>query len=247
MTQHARMFTVSLSLLLAVAAPDAPPADGAPGSRVVALPLVDDGAGPELTNTATSLTAVSLSRVPGLNVLSGDDVSAAADVEAQRQMLGCSEASCLAEIAAALGADRMVHGRVGRLGETVVITLSLFDVRSSSALGREVVQSKDVSSLPDDIDRAVRSLTADTAAVETGGPSPLLIGGAVGVGVGGLAAGLGSVFALAARDTLANASSTGQEKTEAANARPLWAILTLGGATVAVAGAGLAVAGLVVE
>lgn len=240
------------------AAPTAPTAATAATAatatlRVVALPLRDDGAGPELTNTATSLTAVALSRVAGFDVLSGDDVKAAADVEAQRQMLGCDESGCLAEIAEALGADRLVHGSVARLGGTVVVTLSFFDARSSVALGREVVQAGDDSALPAEIERAVARLTGATRGSSSSSSSSsstgtwLLVGGAAGTLAGGVLAATGSLLSLEARGVLGNQTSSGADKSDALAARPLWSGLAVGGLALAVVGLGVAGAGLVVE
>ena len=256
LAQHPRMSTAWLLSLAVIAATEAP-SSAAPSSaeapsptttRVVALPLVDDGAGAELTNTASSLVAVSLSRIPGLSVLSGDDVRAAADLDAQKQMLGCAETSCLAEIAAALGADRMVHGRVGRLGTTVVVTLSMFDAKASNALGREVVQSNDVSTLPAEIDDAVRRLTGGpAAAVEDAGPGMLLIAGGATAVVGAAVAGVGALGALGAVGALESTTTTGKEKTDAEASRPLWTMTTIGGLAIATIGVGVAVAGVVME
>lgn len=41
--------------------------------------------------------------------------------------MGCGDSSCLAEIAGAMGAEFVVFGDVGKLGETFVINLNLFD------------------------------------------------------------------------------------------------------------------------
>jgi TolB-like protein len=220
--------------------------------RVVALPLRDDGAGPELTNAATSLTAVALSKVPGWSVLSGDDVKASADVEAQKQLLGCDEAGCLAEIAQALGADRIVHGNVARLGQSVVVTLSLFDAKNGASLGRESVQARDEATLPHELEAAVQRLSATDGRAASGssaegGVDWLLVGGLAGVGVGAVAAGAGTLLNFGARDVLASATSSGADKTDAAGARPLWGALAVGGAVVALAGVAVAGASFVVE
>ena len=46
----------------------------------------------------------------------------------EKQKLGCQEVSCLAEIGGALGAERMVTGTLGRLGETYLFAVQLIDV-----------------------------------------------------------------------------------------------------------------------
>jgi hypothetical protein len=48
-------------------------------------------------------------------------------------MLGCSEAGCMAEIGGALGADRVVHGSLGLVGESLVVNLSALDPKRGQA------------------------------------------------------------------------------------------------------------------
>lgn len=94
--------------------------------------------------TITSTIAVSVAKRPKLNVLTGDDVKKIAEVEADKQVLGCdpSATSCLAEIAGAMGADLVLYGDVGRLGELYVLNLNLFDAGQATAVGRRSVNTK---------------------------------------------------------------------------------------------------------
>ncbi len=229
---------LSFVVLLAAASPAPPPSGGA--LRVVALPLRDDGAGPGITNAATSLTAVALSKVQGFNVLSGDDVRAAADVDAQKQLVGCDEAGCLAEIAEALGADRIVHGNVARLGDTIVVTLSLFDAKKGVALGRGTVQARDEADLPADLDAAVQRLVGGGGATvrssAAGAVDWLLVGGLAGAGVGVLIAGAGAGLSWADRGTLTDPATSGDAKASAQASRPTWGVVAVAGAVVTVAG-----------
>jgi hypothetical protein len=61
------------------------------------------------------------------------DVAALLGVERSREMMGCSDSGCLAEIGGALGADRVVHGSLGKVGESLVVNLSALDPRRASA------------------------------------------------------------------------------------------------------------------
>lgn len=71
-----------------------------------------------------------LRRTPGVSVMTDADVAAVVGVERQRQLAGCDDASCLTEIAGALGVDRVVHGSVGRVGGSLVVNLTSIDPRS---------------------------------------------------------------------------------------------------------------------
>ncbi|HYV43921.1 MAG TPA: DUF2380 domain-containing protein [Myxococcaceae bacterium] len=75
-----------------------------------------------------------LRKNPGLNVMTGSDVEAVLGAERQQQLLGCTDTNCLTELAGALGADRVVHGSVGRVGESLVVNLTAVDPKSGRAV-----------------------------------------------------------------------------------------------------------------
>jgi hypothetical protein len=75
----------------------------------------------------------------------------------------------------------------------------------------------------------------------------VLIGGVATTGVGAVIAGGGAMLSLGARDTLTDPKSTGADKTSAAEARPTWALVTIGGGMIALTGAAIAVGSLFVE
>jgi hypothetical protein len=113
-----------------------PTAVGAPGARLlklVLLPLTPKGdVKKETVAVFDEALAGELRRRPGISVLSESDVAALLGVEKKRQMLsGCSDSGCLAELGGALGADRVVHGSVGRVGNSLVVTISSLDAPKS--------------------------------------------------------------------------------------------------------------------
>jgi hypothetical protein len=82
----------------------------------------------------TEALVAELRRQPGATVLSDSDIAAAIGLERQKQLLGCSETSCLTEIGGALGVDRLVYGSVGRVGESLVVTLTSLDPQRSKPM-----------------------------------------------------------------------------------------------------------------
>ena len=52
--------------------------------------------------------------------------------EEQRQLVGCSDESCLAEIAGALGVDELLTGTVGRLGASHVLAIKRLDMKTAT-------------------------------------------------------------------------------------------------------------------
>jgi hypothetical protein len=104
----------------------------APGVRalkLVLLPLTPRGdVKKETVSVFDEALAGELRRRPGVSVVAESDLAALLGVEKKRQMLsGCADSGCLAELGGALGADRVVHGSVGRVGSSLVITISSLD------------------------------------------------------------------------------------------------------------------------
>jgi hypothetical protein len=102
--------------------------------KIALLPLAAlGGVGKETAQLLGDALAGELRRRPGISVLTQSDVAALLGVEKTRQMLGCTESGCVAEIGGALGADRVVHGSVGRIGESLVVNLSALDPKRATA------------------------------------------------------------------------------------------------------------------
>lgn len=127
---------------------------------VVVLPLNALG---EVTKEAarlyTEALAGELRRRPGTSVLTDADISALLGVEKRKQVLtGCSDAGCLAEVGGALGADRVIHGTVGRMGGSLLVNLASLDARKarSAASVSERLRAGDeafLDALPAMVDR----------------------------------------------------------------------------------------------
>lgn len=96
--------------------------------RIAALAGVED----KVVDLFTDALAGELRKRPGLQVISDSDVAAMLGVERKKQMLGCTDAGCLAEIGGALGVDRIVHGSVGRVGGSLVVNLTSVDARKGT-------------------------------------------------------------------------------------------------------------------
>lgn len=162
-----------------------------PASEVVDKPTL---------NTIASLMLVELSKNPGLDVISASDVKRLAELEGEKQQMGCADSSCLAELAGAMGARYVVFGDVGRLGSLILLNLNLFDSSTATAVQRTTVQASGVEDLPQKLGPGVRALVAPlfgaktatteapapTPAVATeasSGPSPALTWGLIGGGL----------------------------------------------------------------
>jgi hypothetical protein len=98
-------------------------------------------------------------RNEGFDVITPTDIGAALGFERQKQMMGCSETSCLAEIGGAMGADYIVHGEMASLEHNTALTLTLTDTRGQ-ALNQiaDVVKGKEAEALLDALNRDVPKL-----------------------------------------------------------------------------------------
>lgn len=123
------MLAPLLSLTL-LAAPNAAPL------KVAVMPLAaGEGVAEKTADAVSEGVAAELRRLPGLQIITRQAISAALSIERQRQLLACSSDSCAAEIAGALDVDRVVTGSVAKLGESWVVHLQLLDARKALTVG----------------------------------------------------------------------------------------------------------------
>jgi hypothetical protein len=97
------------------------------------------------------------------SVIGGSDLAAMLDMEQQKQVLGCGDDGCLAEIGGALGVPLMVTGGIGRLGETVFLHLKLLNVDDAEVVGRVQVSIPCESALVAGMRHAVQQLVVKIA------------------------------------------------------------------------------------
>lgn len=118
--------------------------------KLLVLDLKANDVDPNTVKTIQGIVTARLAEYPELEVISGEDMRNLVQLEAERQSMGsCSEeASCMAELADALGAELVVFGSVGALDSARVLNLNLFDSKSAMGLGRIVVQVETVNQMP---------------------------------------------------------------------------------------------------
>lgn len=134
-----RTLGATLGLLLALA-PATSFAQTSPKKLKLSFPGVSAGSGAKAED-ATALSEFLQSQLVARDVYSvtgASDLTAMLGAERQRALLGCGEtaSSCMAEIAGALDADRLLTGSLSRLGDTWVLTISLNDLRKGTPLFR---------------------------------------------------------------------------------------------------------------
>lgn len=91
---------------------------------------------PALIDGLTQAVSETLATMGPFAVASTTDVQRIVEHSAMRQMLGCSDPSCLAELGNASGADYLVTGNVTLGGDTYVMQLQLLRVDAARVDGR---------------------------------------------------------------------------------------------------------------
>jgi hypothetical protein len=105
------------------------------------------------------LLANEIREMGNFRVIGKADIRAALDLESQKNMLGCNDASCIAEIGGALGVRWVVVGNISLFGDTYLLNLKIMDVekiRVAKGISRKVTGGE--SSLIDALATAAREL-----------------------------------------------------------------------------------------
>lgn len=106
-------------------------------------------ADPKLVGGLDPLVAAEVSGGTTAQVTSGADLRAMIGFERQKELLGCGDSSCLAEIGGALGVDYLLTVDVSLVGGTWLVSASLIEVTKSRPLGRVAKRAESESKLVD--------------------------------------------------------------------------------------------------
>ncbi len=126
---------------------------------VAVLDIQGTGISKELLPTLTEILTVEIDQLGLYKVIAGRDVQAMLGFERQKDVLGCTDAACLAEIGGALGVERIVASHIGMVGSTYVVNIKLINIRMADTEGRvyETVRGE-VDTLIETIRKSVRKL-----------------------------------------------------------------------------------------
>jgi hypothetical protein len=157
----------------AVGAPDSsqqPKSPRKPRIAVLSFRVIgdQDGTGPLLTEVlATEVAGARIGEVIGES-----DINALLSAQKQKRDFGsCDEdAACLAEMSGALGADYMIVGTLGKLGDEFRVELKLLEPRRARAVARagESVPSRD--QIMSAMSRALHDILSEFQAARPGAP-----------------------------------------------------------------------------
>lgn len=131
--------------------------------KVLLMDLKTTAVDDDTAKLVADMMAVELSTYEEIEVFAGSDLKRLMELEAEKQVTGCEDDSCLADIAGALGARYVVFGRLGKLGSRVVVTLNLFDATQSKAINRVDLRAKGVDGMLDGLSKVMADLVAPIA------------------------------------------------------------------------------------
>lgn len=124
-----------LFALLCAAAPAFPASDSR--VKIAVLDLQARGVDPALVQSAGTLIASELNKLDVFKVISREDIRNMLSFEKDKQNLGCeADQACLAEIGGALGVEYIIAGSLAKIGETLVLSLTLNNTRTASVENR---------------------------------------------------------------------------------------------------------------
>ncbi|MBM4776642.1 MAG: hypothetical protein GQE15_02975 [Archangiaceae bacterium] len=201
------------------------------------------GTDAQVVTALSSLLPVEAARHQ-LRVTSGSDLRAMLDLERQRQLIGCSESECAAELASALGTDWLLMTDLSNVGGQWLLAMSLLHNSQREPTVRTARKTTDTAALvdlatdaADELLRRFPLLERRTSVVR---PLGFVVGG---VGLAALAAGglSGGLALMAFNDAkaagLAGDASLFQSQREAAQGRMVAAnVLYVAGAVGLAAG-----------
>jgi hypothetical protein len=96
--------------------------------------VVGDSQDERLGRFLTEAFVVELRKLVRVSVTSMQEVRALMNFEADRQLVGCSEGSCIAEIVEALGVDLLLVGQLERLGNERLLLVRVLDQQQGRAV-----------------------------------------------------------------------------------------------------------------
>jgi TolB-like protein len=148
----------------------------AAGPRVAVMPIcAGEAISEKSVDSLTQVLAAELRQQSGAQVITARDLASLLSLEQQKQMLGCTTESCMAELAGAVGADRVVAGDVAKLEKSLVVQFRIIDAKKAAVVSQSHRRFKKgnfddlLDALPAMVGELVGTAPAPGAAKPTGG------------------------------------------------------------------------------
>lgn len=148
---------LSVVVLSAVLAADKPAADK---PKLAVLDMQAVGVSNEAAVALGDAMTQELARRGFFEVISSNDIRTLLGVERQRQLLGCGDSSCTAELSGAIGARFVLQSSLTRLGDSLQLSVQMLDSAKAQTVARSVRLARDVKQLAAVLPWALAEATA---------------------------------------------------------------------------------------
>lgn len=152
MSTPRRALCAAFAVSVILAAPRARAAEKI--TRMAVLEVKAAGVDQKQVEALSALVASDAASFP-VKVIAGSDLQAVLGFERQKQLLGCTDSNCLAELGGALGVEYLLLTEVGLAGGRWLITVNLLDAVKGTSLKRLTKKTKSQSDLVDLTSEAV--------------------------------------------------------------------------------------------
>jgi len=134
------------------------------GLRIAVMPTQFDASASNVPDLFDDYLLTAVQNTASFEVIGQSDIQSLLGFEAQRDLLGCDDATCIAEIGGALGVDLVLGVRVAKLENDWVLTAKLINMRHTrvDARNNQIVQGE-VSDLLRAVPHLVVGLFANLA------------------------------------------------------------------------------------
>jgi hypothetical protein len=113
--------------------------DGPPKLRVGVFDVTLSGIDASVKTSAIDAIATAAAALPGAVIVTKSELEAMLGAEKLKDTVGCNDISCLAEIGAAAGVDRLVAGSATKLESEINVSLQLINTRYATVENRVTV------------------------------------------------------------------------------------------------------------
>lgn len=104
--------------------------------KVAVMPLSGERVPVATRRLLDELVVTALAEVGGYAVISTADVQAMLGYEKLKDAVGCDDVACFAEVGGALGAEFLLAGQVGPLGDELIVSLRMIEARNHTVAFR---------------------------------------------------------------------------------------------------------------
>jgi len=166
---------LGFALALLLAAPAAPAKPPAPPQDVsLAAPPFEAHKVPKKDAAYFSEHFAQRLAANGIQVITPQQVTSVREMEKLRQLVGCPETSadCLIELGHMLGAQGVLRGTLGKVGESFLVDVRVYQASDGKVISARSVQAKTTEALVRALDQMATEVAAELKAVLLPKPPP---------------------------------------------------------------------------